>query len=93
MGNFLGDLRNNILFTLSKAAEKKIDGREITKNVDKKMDNSSMASVSEKLQRGPATNLLFEMVEGFWDEDLKALVTRGQAWLDDLEDRIKNEVA
>ena len=72
MNKFIESLRNNTAFVLAKAIDKGIDGREIGKKLDKSMDKE-LKGKSEKIQRGPITNLLLELIEGLWDEDLKSL--------------------
>ena len=72
MSDFLKDLKGNFIFLMGKAIDKKVDGREVGKNLDKEMDKA-LGKGSEKLQRGPITNLLFEILEGLWQESPEAL--------------------
>lgn len=73
-------IRNNLIFTITKSIEKQIDGREITKNLDTRLDQQVGEKTSEKIQRGPITQLLFEMLEGLWSENLSELNTRVEKW-------------
>ncbi len=65
------DIRNNFIFVAAKAIDKKINGREIGKKLDEEMDKQ-LGKKSEKIQRGSITNLLLEILEGLWEEDLNA---------------------
>ena len=62
-----------ILETVAKAAEEGVDGREYGKGLDEVVDKKIGEGSSEKIQRGPLTNFLMEVVEGLWAEDLQAL--------------------
>lgn len=73
MNKFLQSLRNNFAFIAAKAVDKHVDGREITRKLDEELDKQITPDKSEKIQRGPLTNLLCEMIEGLWDEDFEAL--------------------
>ena len=48
MAKIIKNLRNNFLFVASKALDKKIDGREITRKLDESMDRE-LGSQSEKI--------------------------------------------
>ncbi len=72
MGKFLESLRNNFAFIAAKAVDNRVDGKEITRKLDEAMDKQ-LGNKSEKIQRGPLTNLLCEMIEGLWEENPDAL--------------------
>jgi len=88
--SLIKSLRNNLAFIGSKALDNKIDGRDITMKLDAQMD-AELGNKSEPIQRGPFTNLLLEMVEGLWDEDIMGLIERVRVWLNDLAYRYKKE--
>jgi hypothetical protein len=79
--NFLNAVKNNFILLSSVAIEKKIDGREITEKLDKALDEKLGKKVSEKMQRGPITNLLFEMLEGLYSENKIELSRRLEEWI------------
>lgn len=78
-------LRNKILEAVVNAAGEEIDGREVTKNFDKLLDEKFGEGTSEKIQRGAMTDFLLEMVEGLFDEDRNALIARAEAWVKTLK--------
>ena len=78
-------LRNKLIETVAEAAENEIDGRELTKKLDATLDEKFGPSTSEKLQHGPMTKFLFELVEGLWDEDPEALILWVKEWLEKKE--------
>ena len=67
----IDDLKNNLKFIAVKAIDSKVDGRELTRKLDFQLDEA-LGKRSEDVQRGPLSNLLMEMLEGLWDEDLTA---------------------
>jgi len=73
-------LKGNFLFLMSKAVDSKVNGKEITKGWDKKLDKQIGEKHSEKIQRGPAWGLLKEMSEGLFDEDIGALIIEIDNW-------------
>ena len=77
-------LRNKIIEAIVTAASEDIDGRELTSKLDLELDKRVGEGTSEKLQRGPVTNFFFQLVEGFWQEDLKALAARVEEWAKEL---------
>ena len=72
MTKFVRMLRNNLAFVATKAIDKRVDGREIGKGIDQEMDKA-LGKKSEKIQRGPMTNLLLEILEGLWNEEPNSL--------------------
>jgi len=86
----LKSIRNNLAFIGAKALDNKIDGRDIGARLDEQMDKE-LGNKSEKIQRGPFTNLLLEIIEGLWEEDLMGLIERTRVWLNDLAYRHKKE--
>lgn len=80
MSGAMQNLRNQFAVFAATAAEKEIDGREITKKLDAQLDAQLGENASEKVQRGPLTNLLLEMVEGLHDEDQTDLIKRLDEW-------------
>lgn len=69
----MGYLRDKLVEILVDAIDKKVDGKELTKEIDKQLDKKLNVKTSEKIQRGPLSNLLLEMLEGLWEEDLSEL--------------------
>jgi len=68
MSDLIKTIRDNLMFSISKAIENKVDGKELTKKLDEIMDDKFGEGLSENLQREVITNLLLEMVEGLWLE-------------------------
>lgn len=80
---------NNIAFAIIQAIEKEIDGAELSKKLDELMDKRFEDGFSEKLQRGPLTNFLLELVKGLYAEQPIELVRRIEEW----QTNLKNEIA
>ena len=71
--DLLTDIGNGLKFTALKALDKKIDGREIGRTIDEQLDKDNvLGKESEKAQRGPISNLFFEVLRGMWEEDPQA---------------------
>jgi len=85
---FLDDLGNNLKFIAMKSIEKKIDGREIGKNIEKGLDGNLGERVSEKTQRQPITSLLFEIIEGLWFESPSDLIQRVEVWVKTMKEKM-----
>ena len=83
---FKESIRNKFLEAAGEAVDKSVDGREITQKLDAQLDAQVGEKTSEKLQRGPFTNLLLEMTEGLWQEDLGALIPVAEEWTKRLKD-------
>jgi|26BtaG_2_1085354.scaffolds.fasta_scaffold05080_4 hypothetical protein len=66
------------------AIDQKVDGREITRKMDAELDAQLGEKTSERIQRGPTWNLLKEMAEGLFDEDVSALRVELHNWMQDL---------
>ena len=90
MGDLIKELKGNVSFFVACAIDKKVDGREIGKNIDREADEQFGGVSSEKIQRGPVTNLFLEIIEGLHDEDKGILIKRAETWVSDLK-RTKNE--
>lgn len=84
----LKQLRNNLIFLATSAAEKKANGRDITSKLDEGLDKKLGKKISEKIQRGPGTQFLRELIEGFWLEDLSDLSTYLEEWAADLDTEV-----
>jgi hypothetical protein len=77
---------SNILLGIISATEKKLDGRDIAKSLESDViDKTFGETVSEKIQRGPITNFLFELLEGFWSEDTGPLIVKVESWLKEMK--------
>ena len=66
------------------AIDQKVNGREITEKLDAELDAQLGEKTSERIQRGPLFNLLKEMIEGLFNEDLAALRIQLHNWMQDL---------
>jgi hypothetical protein len=73
-------IRDKFLLIATTAIENEVDGREITRKLDAELDKELGPGVSEKLQEGPVANLLFEMVEGLYEDNPAKLLERIEAW-------------
>lgn len=72
---------SNIAFAIIQAVEKEVDGAELSKKLDELMDNKFESGFSEKLQRGPLTEFLFELAYGLYAEEPWAFEGRITEWL------------
>ena len=66
-------LLNQVLENVAEAADQELNGREYGRELDKLIDAKIGEGTSEKLQRGPVSNFMLEIVEGLWSEDPTAL--------------------
>ncbi len=66
-------IKGNIAFALSKAVKKKVDGKLIGQDLDKKLDQNLGSKASEKIQRGPLTDIVLDILEGLWEENPDSL--------------------
>lgn len=80
----LDELRNNIIVLAAEKTEKKVDGRELTRNLDKQLDAFLGPGRAEKVKQGPLTNLLFEAIEGLYEDKPAELVPRVMQWIVDI---------
>lgn len=78
-------IRNKFLEAAAEAVDNKVNGREITMKLDAQLDTQIGEKTSEKIQRGPMTNLLLEMTEGLWAENLSDLIPAAEEWLESLK--------
>ena len=84
----LDSIRNNVILSVVTAVEKKVDGREIAKDITEDVLVPNLGeNVSLRMQREPITQFLTELVEGFWGDDHKALILRMESWIDNLKKR------
>ena len=88
MMGLLEDIGNNIKFVAIKGIEHNIDGREIGIKLEKALDGQLGEKISEKTQRQPVTNFLFEVVEGLWEDGLEDLIKRLEEWIASLKKKI-----
>jgi len=66
-------LKGQFLNIALKTADKRIDGSEITKNLEEVLDNAVGKKQSEVIQRGAIMNLLCEMQQGLYNESMVEL--------------------
>lgn len=66
------------------AIDQKVNGREITEKLDAELDAQLGEKTSERIQRGPLFNLLKEMIEGLFAEDIQSLRVALHNWMQDL---------
>ncbi|MFQ5976103.1 MAG: hypothetical protein ACE5J5_07310 [Candidatus Hydrothermarchaeales archaeon] len=81
----------NLLFSVTKAVDKKVDLKQAAIELDTKTDEKIGEKASEKIQRDPVTNSLLEFIEGLWNEDPKSLAERLRAKAQDIEDQLQEE--
>jgi len=81
---FLGGMKGKIVFLMAQAINKDLRGMDITSKLDDTLDREFGEQSSEKIQRGPLTNFLLEMVEGLWEEDKKELLQHIESWKESL---------
>lgn len=67
---------SNIVGLVSRSIDKKIDLYPVGLELDKKLDQALGERISEKLQRGIATNSIVELLQGLWSESPEALGKR-----------------
>jgi len=65
-------IKGNLAFTISKIVKGKVNGKKIGTDLDKKLDQTLGLSGSEKIQRGPLTDIFLDILEGIWEENLDA---------------------
>ena len=61
-------LKDSLGNLIVEAIDKKIDGKEIAFKLEEAIEKQLSEKGSEKIQRGALTNLLLEIVDGFWAE-------------------------
>lgn len=73
----IDSIKNNVILSVINAVEKKVDGREIAKDISEDIIKPNLGEgVSVRLQREPITQFLLEMLEGFWGDDKRAFTDR-----------------
>lgn len=80
MESIVKSMKGSIALIATKKADEKIDGREITRNLEKMVDEQLGEKKSEQIQRGPLSNLLHEMQVGIYDENLMVLAAKYEIW-------------
>jgi len=65
-------IKGNLAFAITKILQKKVDAKEVGKELDRKLDQSLGRAGSEKIQRGPLTDILLDLIEGLWSENLNS---------------------
>ena len=83
--SILENVRNSMLYTIAQHAEKKYDGRELGRSIEKLMNKSMNTNLSERLQRGPITNLFLEVLDGLWQGNSAELSAQLRAYAHKLE--------
>ena len=66
-------IKNKLIETAALAADAKIDGREVGRTILAQIKAQTNAVSERKIARGPITNVILEIVEGLWENDLIAL--------------------
>lgn len=66
-------VKNKLIEGAALAADAKIDGREIGRTLLGQIKSQTNDVSKRKIARGPITNLVLEVVEGLWENDLEAL--------------------
>ena len=67
--DILQEVRSKLAVVVAEAIDKKVNGKDITRQIDKELDARLGEKASERIQRGALTNLLLEMIEGLWEEE------------------------
>jgi len=67
------------------AIDQKVDGREITEKLDAEMDAQLGEKTSERIQTGPISNLLREMIEGLYTDNPGKLKIFLHNWQEELK--------
>ena len=79
--SIFNEIRNNMIVLAADKVEKKVDGRMLTRNIDKELDSLLGPGRSEKVKQGPMTTLLFEAIEGLYEDKPEELVPRIMQWI------------
>ena len=74
-------LRNKVAELLVSGVEQDYDGAILSRQLDSLMDSKFGPGTSERIQRGPCTNILLEMVCGLWEEEPQALIKYMEEWV------------
>ena len=79
--NIIQNIRNGIILGAMKGADERVDGRKIGKDIiEAKLDEVlGNEKDSDKIQEGPITNFIFEILEGIWHENPAELAVNLQA--------------
>jgi len=72
---------------ISKALDRKINGADLTRKLDKELDAQLGENVSERMQRGLITNTLIEMLIGLWEENPGKLSLLFEGWAERIRDK------
>lgn len=73
----LESIKNNVILSVVTAVEKKVDGREIAKDISEDIIKPNLGeNVTVRMQREPITQFLLELLEGFWGEDRREFTDR-----------------
>mgnify|MGYP001435446649 CR=1 FL=1 len=83
--SFVQGLKGYITEVALGKVEKNIDGREITRNLDKAIDEQLGERSSERIQRGPVWQFIKELAEGLYEEDINQLRLNLVEWARDLK--------
>lgn len=81
-------IRNKFIEVIAVAVKNRLNGRDLTIKLEAEMDKKLGKGLSETLQDGLIVNLLFEMVEGLYDDNPDDLVPKIQQWVVDYRTRI-----
>ena len=71
--SFKTAIKNKLIEGAALAADAKIDGREIGRTLLNQIAGQTNDVSKRKIARGPLSNLILEVVEGLWENDLEAL--------------------
>jgi len=66
-------IKNKLVESAALAADAKIDGRDLGHTLRLQIESQTNDRSSRKIARGPITNLLCEILEGLWENDVTAL--------------------
>ena len=73
--SFQQAIKNKLIESAALAADAKIDGRELGRTILKQIQSQTNDRSTRKIARGPVSNLVLEIVEGLWENDLTNLAT------------------
>jgi hypothetical protein len=66
-------IKNKLIEGAALAADAKVDGREIGRTLLAQIAGQTNDVSKRKIARGPVSNLILEVVEGLWENDVTAL--------------------
>lgn len=84
MESIAKSMKGSIALIATKKAGESLDGKEITRNLDKIIDEQFGKKHSEKIQRGPISNFLHQMQEGLYEESPMTLAAKYEIWAEQI---------